>query len=128
MLEALGPWSVNFFYPSHDAEDVIARDSTFLHGFAARWFSSCTQKPGPHERAGEVLFPDEFTGLDTRGLLLEEERLRLIEEKELARLMEAERKAFLGVQRRAHEAEVKELVAQSENQLSRGRGGTLGAR
>ena len=34
-------------------------------------------------------------------LLLEEERLRLIEEKELVRLMEAERKAFLVDQRRA---------------------------
>ena len=55
---------------------------------------------------------------ERRVLLLEEERLRLIEEKELVRLMETERKAFLVDQRKAHEAEVKELVAQSENQLT----------
>ena len=55
---------------------------------------------------------------ERRLLLLEEERLRLIEEKELLRLMEAEREAFLVDQRRAHEAEVKELVARSENQLT----------
>ena len=54
-------------------------------------------------------------------LLLEEERLRLIEEKELVRLIEAERKAFLVDQRRGHDAEVKELVAQSENQLKQRR-------
>ena len=35
----------------------------------------------------------------------------------LVRLMEAERRAFPADQRRAHEAEVKESVAQSENQL-----------
>ena len=46
--------------PSNAAEDVIARDNTFLHGFAARWL----------ERAGEVLFPDELAGLDTRDLFL----------------------------------------------------------
>ena len=54
---------------------------------------------------------------ERRLLLLEEGGSRLIEEKELVRLMEAERKAFLLDQRRAHDAEVKELVAQSENQL-----------
>ena len=51
-------------------------------------------------------------------LLLEGESLRLIDEKELVRLVEAERKAFLVDQRRAHEAELKGLVAQSENQLT----------
>ena len=49
---------------------------------------------------------------------LKRKRLSLTEEKELVRLMEAERKAFLVAQRRAHEAEVKELVVQSENQLT----------
>ena len=51
-------------------------------------------------------------------MLLEGKRLRLIEEKELVRLMEAERKVFLVDQRRAQEAELMELVTQSENQLA----------
>ena len=66
---------------------------------------------------------------DERRLLqLEEERLRLIEEKELVRLMEAERKAFSVDRRRAHEAEVKELVSEKQLTPSRSPGGTLGAR
>ena len=44
--------------------------------------------------------------------------MRLLEEKELVRLTEAERKAFIADQRRADEAEVEELVAESEKQLT----------
>ena len=43
---------------------------------------------------------------------------RLIEEKELVRLMETERKSVFVDQKRVHDAEVKELVAQSENRLT----------